>query len=202
MPVPAVERKLAAIFAADIAGYSRLMGADEEGTLERLKARREIMDRLIAAHRGRIVKTAGDGVVVDFASVVDAVQCAVAVQEALAKENAGMAESEAMRSDAVVGYPRGRSDPHSGRAVLLDDPGRYGGRGDQDRNPGRGRSGAPARGDARRAELVFRGVQPQQALVDPEFAQRRRPRGARKADRAQRCSGREFPTRGDGGNGL
>ncbi len=97
MPVPAVERKLAAIFAADIAGYSRLMGLDEAGTLARLKARREIMDRLIAAHRGRIFNTAGDSVVADFASAVDAVQCAVAVQEALANENAGMAESEAMR---------------------------------------------------------------------------------------------------------
>ena len=84
MPVPAVERKLAAIFAADIAGYSRLMGLDEAGTLARLKARREIMDRLIAAHRGRIFNTAGDSVVADFASAVDAVQCAVAVQEALA----------------------------------------------------------------------------------------------------------------------
>jgi TolB-like protein/class 3 adenylate cyclase len=97
VPVPAVERKLAAIFAADIAGYSRLMGLDEAGTLARLKARREIMDRLIAAHRGRVFNTAGDSVVADFVSAVDAVQCAVAVQEALAKENAGMAESEAMR---------------------------------------------------------------------------------------------------------
>ena len=97
MPVPAVERKLAAIFAADIAGYSRLMGLDEAGTLARLKACREIMDRLIAAHRGRIFNTAGDSVVADFVSAVDAVQCAVAVQESLAKENAGMAESEAMR---------------------------------------------------------------------------------------------------------
>jgi TolB-like protein/class 3 adenylate cyclase len=97
VPVPAVERKLAAIFAADIAGYSRLMGLDEAGTLARLKARREIMDRLIAAHRGRIFNTAGDSVIADFASAVDAVQCAVVVQEALAKENAGMAASEAMR---------------------------------------------------------------------------------------------------------
>ncbi len=97
MPVPAVERKLAAIFAADIAGYSRLMELDEAGTLARLKARREIMDRLIAAHRGRIFNTAGDSVVADFASAVDAVQCAVAVQEALGNEDAGMAESEAMR---------------------------------------------------------------------------------------------------------
>ena len=77
-------RRLAAILAADIAGYSRLMGADEEGTLERLKAlRRELLDPRIGEHRGRIVKTTGDGVLVEFASVVDAVRCAVAVQQAM-----------------------------------------------------------------------------------------------------------------------
>jgi adenylate cyclase len=97
VPVPAVERKLAAIFAADISGYGRLMGLDEAGTLARLKACRAVMDRLIAGHRGRIFNTAGDSVVADFASAVDAVQCAVAVQEALGKENAGAAEAEAMR---------------------------------------------------------------------------------------------------------
>jgi len=70
-------RRLAAILAADVAGYSRLMGADEEGTLERLKAlRREILDPKIAEHKGRIVKTTGDGLLVEFASVVDAVRCA------------------------------------------------------------------------------------------------------------------------------
>ena len=74
-------RRLAAILAADVAGYSRLMGADEEGTLERLKAlRRELVDPKIAAHHGRIVKTTGDGMLVEFASVVDAVRCAVEVQ--------------------------------------------------------------------------------------------------------------------------
>jgi adenylate cyclase len=97
VPVQAVERKLAAIFAADIAGYSRLMGLDEAGTLARLKACREIIDRLIAAHRGRIFNTAGDSVVADFVSAVDAVQCAVAVQGALGNEDGGVAESEAMR---------------------------------------------------------------------------------------------------------
>jgi adenylate cyclase len=77
-------RRLAAILAADIAGYSRLMGADEEGTLERLKAhRRELIDPKIAEHRGRIVKTTGDGMLLEFASVVDAVRCAVEVQEAM-----------------------------------------------------------------------------------------------------------------------
>ena len=73
MLVPAVERKLAAIFAADIAGYSRFMGLDEAGTLARLKACRAVMDRLIAGHRGRIFNTAGDSVVADFASAVDAI---------------------------------------------------------------------------------------------------------------------------------
>ncbi|MFQ5958603.1 MAG: hypothetical protein ACE5LF_04465, partial [Alphaproteobacteria bacterium] len=73
-----MERRLAAILAADVVGYSRLMGADEEGTLARLKALREgLIDPEIAAHHGRIVKTTGDGVLVEFASVVDAVRCAV-----------------------------------------------------------------------------------------------------------------------------
>src|SRR2546423_4736679 len=81
-------RRLAAILAADVAGYSRLMGADEEGTLERLKAlRREIVDPKIAEHHGRIVKTTGDGLLVEFASVVDAVRCAVAVQQAMPERN-------------------------------------------------------------------------------------------------------------------
>jgi TolB-like protein/class 3 adenylate cyclase len=81
-------RRLAAILAADVAGYSRLMGADEEGTHERLKAlRRELLDPKIAEHHGRIVKTTGDGMLVEFASVVDAVRCAVAVQQAMPERN-------------------------------------------------------------------------------------------------------------------
>ena len=84
-----VERRLAAILAADIAGYSRLMGADEVGTLAALKAhRREIVDPAIAQHHGRIVKTTGDGMLVEFASAVDAVSCAVAVQEKMADQTA------------------------------------------------------------------------------------------------------------------
>jgi adenylate cyclase len=84
-----VERRLAAILAADVAGYSRLMGADEVGTLAALKAhRREIVDPAIIAHKGRIVKTTGDGMLVEFASAVDAVACAVAVQEKMAKQAA------------------------------------------------------------------------------------------------------------------
>jgi len=84
-----VERRLAAILAADVAGYSRLIEADEEGTLGRLKVlRAEIIDRNIAQHHGRIVKTTGDGLLVEFASVVDALRCAAEVQAALAEGNA------------------------------------------------------------------------------------------------------------------
>src|SRR5215468_4299444 len=76
-----VERRLTAILTADIAGYSRLMGADEEGTLAQLKAhRRALVDPKIAEHRGRIVKTTGDGMLVEFASLVDALRCAVEVR--------------------------------------------------------------------------------------------------------------------------
>jgi adenylate cyclase len=81
------ERKLVAIFAADVEGYSRLMGADEVGTLRDLTQRRAILDDLIAAHRGRIANTAGDSVLAEFSSAVDAVQCAVEAQEALARAN-------------------------------------------------------------------------------------------------------------------
>ena len=84
-------RRLAAILAADVAGYSRLMGADEEGTLERLKAlRRELIDPKIAEYHGRIVKTTGDGLLVEFASVVDAVRCAIGVQQATSDRNTGI----------------------------------------------------------------------------------------------------------------
>ena len=86
---PPVQRRLAAILAADVAGYSRLMGADEEGTLRRLKAlRAEIIDPKIAGHKGRIVKTIGDGMLVEFASVVDALRCAGEVQAEIAENNA------------------------------------------------------------------------------------------------------------------
>jgi TolB-like protein len=97
VPTLPVERKLAAIFAADVAGYSRLMGADETGTVARLKASRIIVDRLIGEHRGRIFGTAGDSVVADFASAVDAVSCAVAVQGAIAEENLRQDAAERMQ---------------------------------------------------------------------------------------------------------
>jgi TolB-like protein/class 3 adenylate cyclase len=86
-----VERRLAAVLAADVAGYSRLMGRDEEGTLAQLKSlRKTLVDPTIAAHRGRIVKTTGDGVLVEFASAVDAARCAAEIQRGMAGQNAGV----------------------------------------------------------------------------------------------------------------
>jgi TolB-like protein/class 3 adenylate cyclase/Tfp pilus assembly protein PilF len=90
-----VERRLAAILAADVAGYSRLMEQDEAGTLARLKAlRRELIDPAIAEHKGRIVKTTGDGILAEFPSVVEAVACAVAMQRGMPERNAGTPEDQ------------------------------------------------------------------------------------------------------------
>jgi adenylate cyclase len=98
MTTATATRRLAAIFAADVVGYSRLMGADEEGTHERLKAhRRELVDPKISEHSGRIVKTTGDGMLVEFASVVDAVRCAAEVQRAMIDREAGMPEDRRIR---------------------------------------------------------------------------------------------------------
>ena len=89
MPEGRVDRRLAAIFAGDVAGYSRLMGADEEGTLSQLKAhRKELVDPKVTEHRGRVVKTTGDGMLVEFVSIVDAVRCAVDIQRGMAERNA------------------------------------------------------------------------------------------------------------------
>ena len=83
-----VDRRLAAVLAADIAGYSRLMGRDEERSLAELKMlRKTLVDPSIASHRGRIVKTSGDGMLVEFASAVDAARCAVEVQLAMVEHN-------------------------------------------------------------------------------------------------------------------
>src|SRR5215471_4223599 len=101
-----VERRLAAIMAADIAGYSRLMGEDEEGTLAALKAiRRELAEPKIAENRGRIVKTTGDGLLVEFPSVVDAVRCAVEVQREMALRNT--AAPQARRIEYRIGINLG-----------------------------------------------------------------------------------------------
>ena len=84
----AVTRHLTAILAADVAGYSRLMGADEEGTHQRLKAHfGDLVDPKIKEHRGRTVKNTGDGLLAEFSSVVDAVKCAVEVQQGMAERN-------------------------------------------------------------------------------------------------------------------
>jgi adenylate cyclase len=84
-------RRLAAILAADVAGYSRLIGVDEEGTLNRLRSiRTDLSNPKIAEHRGRIVKATGDGVLVEFASVVDALRCGTDWQRSMAEQNAGI----------------------------------------------------------------------------------------------------------------
>src|SRR5215469_13311710 len=95
LPQTGAARRLAAILAADVAGYSRLMGTDEERTHERLKAhRRGLVDPKIKEHHGRIVKTTGDGMLVEFPSVVDAVRCAVEMQRGMVDRNANVAEDK------------------------------------------------------------------------------------------------------------
>ena len=105
MEAHSVERKLAAIFAADVEGYSRLMGQDDVGTLRNLNRYRAIIDPLIASHRGRIFNTAGDSLVADLSSAVDAAECAVAVQEAIAKENADRSAGGSRARSGVRGSP-------------------------------------------------------------------------------------------------
>ena len=87
MEAPDIERRLAAIVAADVEGYSRLMHHDEEATMSTLSARRTVVDNLITEHRGRIANTAGDSVLAEFASVLDAVSCAVEIQKTMEQEN-------------------------------------------------------------------------------------------------------------------
>src|SRR5215204_216606 len=97
MQDPGVERRLAAILAADVVGYSRLMEADEAGTLARLKTHRlELVDPAIAKNKGRVIKTAGDGMLVEFQSVTEAVRCAVEVQQRMARRNADVAPARWM----------------------------------------------------------------------------------------------------------
>ena len=101
-------RRLTAILAADVAGYSRLMGADEEGTHERLKAHlRELIDPKIAEHRGRIVKNTGDGFLAEFASVVDAVRCAAEIQRGMVEREPDMPEE-----DGIVSLRHRGGRPH------------------------------------------------------------------------------------------
>ena len=107
-------RRLAAILAADVAGYSRLIDADEGGTLERLRAlRRELLDPKIAEHRGRLVKTTGDGLLVEFSSVVDALRCAVEVQGEMTGRNTGVPSD--IRIEFRIGINMGDIPRHIGR---------------------------------------------------------------------------------------
>jgi Type IV secretion-system coupling protein DNA-binding domain len=99
-----VGRRLSAIVAADVAGYSRLMGLDEVGTARTLREHRAVTDALVAKHGGRLVKTTGDGVLLEFSSVVDAIECAVAVQAVMAERNEGVsADRRCRRSPRVFG---------------------------------------------------------------------------------------------------
>jgi len=101
------QRKLSAILSADVAGYSRLMGEDEAATLDTLNAYREIIKTLIVQHRGRLIDFTGDNYLAEFASVVDAVQCAVAVQKELQARNLEVPENRRIRS--MTGGPGGLS---------------------------------------------------------------------------------------------
>jgi len=92
-----VQRRLAAILAADIAGYSALMGADEEGTVRNLKAHQAIILPMIGEHGGRIIDTAGDGILAEFASVLGAVKCALAIQKTMAERNAAIDPGKRMQ---------------------------------------------------------------------------------------------------------
>jgi adenylate cyclase len=108
-----LERRLAAILATDVVGYSRLMGEDEEGTLAALKTlQRELIDPKVREHCGRLVKTTGDGALVEFASVVDAVRCAAEMQRAMAERNAGIPAER--RIDLRVGINLGDIIIHEG----------------------------------------------------------------------------------------
>src|SRR5271168_1773918 len=97
MEAPPIERRLAAILSADVEGYSRLMHGDEEATMATLSAHRAVVDDLIGRHRGRIANTAGDSVLAEFASVLDAVRCAIEIQEALERANEVQPEERQMR---------------------------------------------------------------------------------------------------------
>ena len=109
MEAPPLERRLAVILAADVEGYGRLMHDDEEATLATLSARRSVLDELTLRHKGRIANTAGDSVLAEFASVLDAVRCAVDIQEALAQANESEPETRHIRFRiGCGGWRRGR----------------------------------------------------------------------------------------------
>jgi hypothetical protein len=128
-------RKLAAILVSDVAGYSRLAGADEDRTLARLRTlRSDLIDPTIAVHHGRVVKRTGDGSIVEFRSVVDAVNCAIEIQRAMVERNAGVAPDKRIvfrsgaaarrGSQARLGRPRWALTAKSARCQHLDRPAR------------------------------------------------------------------------------
>jgi adenylate cyclase len=120
-PAPIVQRRLAAIFSADVAGYSRLMNIDETGTLRLLNSHRDVMDRLIAQYGGRIANTAGDGLLAEFPSAVDALQCALGIQERIAAVNDEVPEERrvSFRIGVHVGEAMVRSGDLFGDAVNI-----------------------------------------------------------------------------------
>src|SRR6195256_5121108 len=99
---PKIERRLAAILAADIAGYSALMGADEEATVRDLKAHQAVVLPMVGQHGGRIIDTAGDGILAEFPSVLNAVKCAVAIQSRMAERNAAIEPERRMQFRAGI----------------------------------------------------------------------------------------------------
>jgi len=112
---PKAQRRLAAIFAADVVGFSNLMGQDEEGTLARVMAlRREVIEPKVKDHNGRVFKTTGDGVLVEFVSPLEAVRCAVAIQETLATQ-AAQESSQANLSDIIIEEDGGFGPPSTGQ---------------------------------------------------------------------------------------
>ena len=116
-------RKLAAILAADVAGYSKLAGSDEERTLGRLRAlRSDLIDPTIAVHHGRVVKRTGDGVPIEFRSVVDAVRCAIEVQNGMVERNAGLRASHRVPRRHLS--RRGTADRRTGRVMIKTRSGR------------------------------------------------------------------------------
>jgi len=127
-----VERRLAAILAADVVGYSRLMGEDEAGTLAQLNAhRKDLIDPAITGHQGRIVKTTGDGLLAEFASIVDAVRCAIHIQKGMAEREAGTAvgrkakvsmdAGELVPDDLMIASISARIDePDCAKGFILD----------------------------------------------------------------------------------
>ena len=111
-----VERRLAAVLAADVVGYSRSMAADEEGTLARLNScRRELWEPTIAEHRGRVVKRTGDGMLVEFGSAVDAARCAILTQQGMVKRNDGVPHEKQI--DIRIGIHTVRVVAGAGRAI-------------------------------------------------------------------------------------